>query len=398
MTPPTSFVNIPTTDYIAVHVERDALRGTLEAAKGALEAAQTTIQRLENEALVYRNEWKEEHRLRQAAESRARAAEMNLADVCELNTVILDRTEAMLKAPRPVFWFCHGCGEKLARAGAIGAEETVHSHISTCEKHPMATLRREYKATRDVLNIRTAQLSELETRLSLVEELEGQLKAAKDRAAEDRAEMSALRKEAAELREMASPRTILWALRAFISHLQRLNVNAKGVSVGFHAAGWSTLVREVQDQRADFDMRGGIFELAGVTVFRNELMPETGEDKGAGANIPEPPPSRGNGDAIWDIARNRFFNSYGDDHTRQAVLCDMAQRDTTGALKYGVRLRAHNGRNALVDAYLEAPDLLAYLTQCLEEGVLREGSTRMVEAVMKVIYRLRVRITERDEG
>lgn len=43
------------------------------------------------------------------------------------------------------------------------------------------------------------------------------------------------------------------------------------------------------------------------------------------------------------------------------------ERDRLGVRKYGTRLRAHNGRRALVDAYQEALDLAVYLRQCIEE-------------------------------
>lgn len=54
--------------------------------------------------------------------------------------------------------------------------------------------------------------------------------------------------------------------------------------------------------------------------------------------------------AIWDL-----------------VIGDMRQRDFVGAERYQVRLRPHNGRDALVDAYQEVLDLAAYLRQELYE-------------------------------
>ena len=49
------------------------------------------------------------------------------------------------------------------------------------------------------------------------------------------------------------------------------------------------------------------------------------------------------------------------------VIEDIKKRKKMGKAKYGVPLRAHNGRNALQDAYEEAQDLSLYLKQRLVE-------------------------------
>lgn len=49
------------------------------------------------------------------------------------------------------------------------------------------------------------------------------------------------------------------------------------------------------------------------------------------------------------------------------VMEDLAERLEHGTRKYGQPLQAHNGRNALQDAYEEALDLCVYLKQALEE-------------------------------
>ena len=64
----------------------------------------------------------------------------------------------------------------------------------------------------------------------------------------------------------------------------------------------------------------------------------------------EPPPKAASGPAIWSL-----------------VVKDMLDRDLAGAAKYGTRLQAGNGRDALVDAYQEALDLCVYLRQAIEE-------------------------------
>jgi len=49
------------------------------------------------------------------------------------------------------------------------------------------------------------------------------------------------------------------------------------------------------------------------------------------------------------------------------VIKDLELRSAMGAKKYGETLRAFNGRDALVDAYQEALDLVQYLRQAIEE-------------------------------
>lgn len=49
------------------------------------------------------------------------------------------------------------------------------------------------------------------------------------------------------------------------------------------------------------------------------------------------------------------------------VLADLTNRALVGKKKYGEPLKAHNGRNALQDAYEEALDMCMYLRQALEE-------------------------------
>lgn len=63
----------------------------------------------------------------------------------------------------------------------------------------------------------------------------------------------------------------------------------------------------------------------------------------------QPAPQPG-GTAIWPL-----------------VVQDMQQRDQLGRERYGTPLQAHNGRDALVDAYQEALDLAVYLRQRVEE-------------------------------
>lgn len=57
-----------------------------------------------------------------------------------------------------------------------------------------------------------------------------------------------------------------------------------------------------------------------------------------------------NAPAVWDL-----------------VLVDIAARDKFGVAKYGTRLKPHNGRDYLTDAYQEALDLVVYLRGAIYE-------------------------------
>lgn len=49
------------------------------------------------------------------------------------------------------------------------------------------------------------------------------------------------------------------------------------------------------------------------------------------------------------------------------VIADLETRAKAGEKKYGEQLKAHNGRDSLLDAYQEALDLCMYLRQAIEE-------------------------------
>ena len=63
----------------------------------------------------------------------------------------------------------------------------------------------------------------------------------------------------------------------------------------------------------------------------------------------EPAPLPNGSTPIWDL-----------------VIADMRERDRVGRERYGTPLQANNGRDALVDAYQEALDLVVYLRQAIE--------------------------------
>lgn len=56
------------------------------------------------------------------------------------------------------------------------------------------------------------------------------------------------------------------------------------------------------------------------------------------------------------------------------VLADIGERDRIGQRTYGTRLQAHNGRDALRDAYEEALDLAIYLRQAIAERDSKKGT------------------------
>lgn len=49
------------------------------------------------------------------------------------------------------------------------------------------------------------------------------------------------------------------------------------------------------------------------------------------------------------------------------VMSDIEARVEAGHKRYGTKLQAHNGRDALMDAYQEAIDLVMYLRQVIKE-------------------------------
>jgi cytochrome c1 len=72
--------------------------------------------------------------------------------------------------------------------------------------------------------------------------------------------------------------------------------------------------------------------------------------KGNKLNKPQPAPTPNAGRPIWDM-----------------VVDDMRERDHIGRAQYLTPLQAGNGRDALMDAYQEALDLVVYLRQAIEE-------------------------------
>ncbi len=55
------------------------------------------------------------------------------------------------------------------------------------------------------------------------------------------------------------------------------------------------------------------------------------------------------------------------------VMADLWKRKAVGIKRYGTPLQASNGRDALLDAYEEALDLVVYLRQELERRSIAEA-------------------------
>lgn len=70
----------------------------------------------------------------------------------------------------------------------------------------------------------------------------------------------------------------------------------------------------------------------------------------------QPAPVSNVNEAIWDL-----------------VVSDMKERDSIGRERYGTPLQGFNGRDALVDAYQEALDLVVYLRQAIWERDFGKG-------------------------
>lgn len=110
---------------------------------------------------------------------------------------------------------------------------------------------------------------------------------------------------------------------------------------------------------------------AAVTDQNNPQMPEQ----------PEPQPN--NNRPIWDmvcedVASNRFIVIDSDN-----IIADMRQRDQIGRQRYGTALQAHNGRNAMQDAYEELLDASVYLKQTLVES---RDDTTVEYALVSFMY------------
>lgn len=70
---------------------------------------------------------------------------------------------------------------------------------------------------------------------------------------------------------------------------------------------------------------------------------------------------------MGDVTRPQQDPKPGRTEILPLVIADLEQRAKAGFEKYGSKLMSENGRDAMVDAYQEAQDLVMYLRQALEE-------------------------------
>lgn len=68
-----------------------------------------------------------------------------------------------------------------------------------------------------------------------------------------------------------------------------------------------------------------------------------------------------------NAAKNEPMPQPGTIEIAPLVMTDIQARVEMGKLKYGTTLQANNGRDALMDAYQEAIDLVMYLRQQIAE-------------------------------
>jgi hypothetical protein len=100
---------------------------------------------------------------------------------------------------------------------------------------------------------------------------------------------------------------------------------------------------------------------------------------------PEPMPVEGG----WDVGEEAVQFVTGSGHPDVAE--DLKARIAMGERKYGTRLKAHNGRNAVMDAYQEALDGINYATQACMEGVI---DPTIILVFMSAAVNLKLKLNE----
>jgi hypothetical protein len=112
-------------------------------------------------------------------------------------------------------------------------------------------------------------------------------------------------------------------------------------------------------------------------------------------NAAQPPPIANDTTPIVDLVLGDL-EEIGIAHGRAdtALLkADLRARAEAGKVKYGVYLQAHNGRDALVDAYQEATDLVMYLAQKIRETATYDADLEQdYAAAIQIACRLAGRV------
>ena len=127
----------------------------------------------------------------------------------------------------------------------------------------------------------------------------------------------------------------------------------------------------------------------------------------------QPPPVANSSKPVWELVIADIKNAYdkqtkvllsGEMGKRLAdiVVADMRDRDRVGRERYGTPLQAHNGRDALVDAYQECLDAVVYLRQAHEEMDRHAAHTEPVcgayTMAVNTMLQVRVAILCREEA
>lgn len=135
--------------------------------------------------------------------------------------------------------------------------------------------------------------------------------------------------------------------------------------------------------------------LADATEHRDALEAELGRTLAHPAEQPPPVPTTG--PAIWDLVLEDLGALDGGiSDVVDLVKADARARDATGLRRYGTRLQAHNGRDALRDAYEEQLDGTVYLRQAVEEHPANEALRALYLSARALCFRLRAALYERD--
>lgn len=103
---------------------------------------------------------------------------------------------------------------------------------------------------------------------------------------------------------------------------------------------------------------------------------------------------------MWDLVVNDAIDQFARSPTIcRLVVEDMRAKDSAGAAKYGTRLQAENGRDALVDVYQELLDSSVYNRQAIWEqrSNLRAASElqSLYRRIMAALFDVREMIEKR---
>jgi hypothetical protein len=82
----------------------------------------------------------------------------------------------------------------------------------------------------------------------------------------------------------------------------------------------------------------------------------------------------------------------GKDSVTDAVIQDFKERRDGGIKKYGLELKTHNGRDALIDCYQELTDSVLYLRQYLLEVQDFDEAVKELESARGQLFMLRNQI------